>query len=171
MRGLSKLIESLVFQASSVMRRIEVDRYFNPWVTRLILEVVPELRLTADFSHWMVVAERLLDDGEGDRATMEAIVPRVSHIHARVGTTQATQCPAPTHPDFEQGRLCYERLWKNILKCQCEKNGLDALITFVPEYGPFPYHPFGSTKAYGDVADGEAQRLQGVFNEFTATLM
>ncbi|KAF3077233.1 hypothetical protein CFAM422_000745 [Trichoderma lentiforme] len=144
---------------------------FSPWVTRLILEAVPELRLTADFSHWMVVGERLLDDGEDDRTTMEAIVPHVSHIHTRVGTTQATQCPAPTHPDFEQERLCYERLWLSILKCQFEKNDPDAVITFVPEYGPFPYHPFGSIKAYGDVADEEAQRLQGVFKEFTATLM
>ncbi|KAM6482104.1 hypothetical protein HDV62DRAFT_390947 [Trichoderma sp. SZMC 28011] len=144
---------------------------FSPWVTRLILEAVPELRLTADFSHWMVVGERLLDDGEGDRTTMEAIVPHVSHIHTRVGTTQATQCPAPTHPDFDRERFCYERLWGNILKYQFKKNGPDALITFVPEYGPFPYHPFGSVKAYGDVADEEAQRLQGVFKEFTATLM
>ncbi|KAK1249719.1 hypothetical protein MKX08_009722, partial [Trichoderma sp. CBMAI-0020] len=128
---------------------------FTPWVTRMILEAVPELRLTADFSHWMVVGERLLDDGEGDRMTMEAIVPHVP----------------PTHPDFKQERLCYERLWRNILKYQLENNGPDALITFVPEYGPFPYHPFGSIKAYGDVADEEAQRLQSVFKKFTATLM
>ncbi|QYS94238.1 hypothetical protein H0G86_001579 [Trichoderma simmonsii] len=53
---------------------------FNPWVTRLILEAIPELRLTADFSHWMVLGERLLDDGEGDRTTMEAIIPHVRKI-------------------------------------------------------------------------------------------
>lgn len=36
------------------------------------------LRITADFSPWMVGLERLLDIGEGDRAMMDSIIPHVS---------------------------------------------------------------------------------------------
>lgn len=35
------------------------------------------LKITADFSHWVVVSERLLDQGEEDRAIMERITPHV----------------------------------------------------------------------------------------------
>ncbi|KAJ5105961.1 hypothetical protein NUU61_003308 [Penicillium alfredii] len=143
---------------------------FTPYATQRIVEAVPQLRITADFSHWMVACERLLDIGEGDRAMMDAIIPHVSHIHARIGTTQASQCPEPTNPAFEQERLCFERLWTKILQQQVEQNGPEASIVFVPEYGPFPYHPIGSAKTHGAVADEEAQRLQTLFTEFVASL-
>ncbi|KAI2700379.1 hypothetical protein CBS147332_7990 [Penicillium roqueforti] len=142
-----------------------------PWVTQCILQAVPRLRLTADFSHWVVVSERLLDPADDDRAMVEAIIPHVYHIHTRIGTTQASQCPEPMHPSFEQERLSFERLWKSILSNHFKRHGHDATITFVPEYGPFPYHPIGSPKAYGEVADEEGQRLQALFDEFAATLV
>src|SRR4051794_23514791 len=36
--------------------------FFNPWATRDILAQVPAVRLCCDYSHWVCVAERLLDD-------------------------------------------------------------------------------------------------------------
>ncbi len=35
---------------------------FHPWVTAQLLQALPELQLTCDFSHWCVVCERLPDD-------------------------------------------------------------------------------------------------------------
>jgi sugar phosphate isomerase/epimerase len=35
---------------------------FTPWNTVALLDALPELRITADYSHWCCVAERLLDD-------------------------------------------------------------------------------------------------------------
>lgn len=43
------------------------------------------LRITADFSHWMVGCERLLDIGESDIAMMESIIPHVSCFTCEVG--------------------------------------------------------------------------------------
>lgn len=101
----------------------------------------------------MVGCERILDISEEDRALLDAIIPRVSekeidiqaspmltavkvgHLHARIGTTQASQCPEPLNPVFEQERLCMERLWIKIIESQIERNGRDANIIFVPEYG------------------------------------
>lgn len=70
---------------------------FTPYAAQQILKAVPQyepplinlmknksdlsyyrLRITADFSHWMVGLERLLDIGEGDRAMMGSIIPHVS---------------------------------------------------------------------------------------------
>ncbi|KAE8322202.1 hypothetical protein BDV39DRAFT_196972 [Aspergillus sergii] len=39
-------------------------------------------------------------------------------------------------------------------------------ITFVLEYGPFPYHPFGAAARFSDVADSEGRRLQTLFETF-----
>ncbi|KAJ5364254.1 uncharacterized protein N7496_009967 [Penicillium cataractarum] len=136
---------------------------FTPYATRRILEAVPQLRITADFSHWMVGLERLLDIGEGDRAMIDAVIPHVYHIHARIGTTQASQCPEPLNPVFEEERLCMERIWTKIIQSRFKQDGPDSVITFVPEYGPFPYHPIGSSKTHGQVADEEGVRLQGLF--------
>ncbi|KAJ5999293.1 hypothetical protein N7451_007103 [Penicillium sp. IBT 35674x] len=160
---------------------------FTPYAAQQILKAVPQyesalnnlqedkpdlsyyrLRITADFSHWMVGLERLLDIGEGDCAMMDSIIPHVYHIHTRIGTTQASQCPEPMNPVFEQERLCFERLWAKVLQCRIEDNA-DSKIIFVPEYGPFPYHPIGSAKSHGQVADEEGKRLHVAFTQFAAS--
>lgn len=142
---------------------------FTPYATRRILEAVPELRITADFSHWMVGCERVLDLSEGDKDMMDAIIPHVYHIHARIGTTQASQCPEPTNPVFKEEKECFERIWKDVIRSRV-KDGATRRIVFVPEYGPFPYHPIGSAKTHSQVADEEGQRLQVLFSDFAATL-
>ncbi|KAJ5798308.1 uncharacterized protein N7503_007604 [Penicillium pulvis] len=142
---------------------------FTPYAAQQILKAVPQLRITADLSHWMVGLERLLDIGEGDRAMMDSIIPHVYHIHTRIGTTQASQCPEPMNPVFEQERLCFERLWTKVLQCRIEDNP-DSKIIFVPEYGPFPYHPIGSAKSHGQVADEEGKRVHVAFTQFAANL-
>ncbi|KAJ6115204.1 hypothetical protein N7486_000982 [Penicillium sp. IBT 16267x] len=142
---------------------------FTPYAAQQILKAVPQLRITADFSHWMVGLERLLDIGEGDRAMMDSIISHVYHIHTRIGTTQASQCPEPMNPVFKEERQCFERLWMKVLQCRIEENP-DSKIIFVPEYGPFPYHPIGSAKSHSQVADEEGTRLHVSFSKFAASL-
>jgi hypothetical protein len=101
----------------------------------------------------MVCCERILDISDEDRALLDEVLPRVSetkedlcmsklltavqvgHLHARIGTTQASQCPEPLNPIFEQERLCMERLWAKIIESYIDRNGPDANLIFVPEYG------------------------------------
>ncbi|KAJ6007857.1 hypothetical protein N7540_011833 [Penicillium herquei] len=142
---------------------------FTPYTAVRILKAVPQLRITADFSHWMVGLERIIDIGKEDRAMMEAIIPHVYHIHSRIGTTQASQCPEPMNPVFEEERLCFERLWTQVLQRRIEEDP-NTRIIFVPEYGPFPYHPIGSAKTHGQVADEEGKRLHVMFTQFVASL-
>ncbi|RSL67557.1 hypothetical protein CEP53_002959 [Fusarium sp. AF-6] len=134
---------------------------FNPYVTDYVLERVPELRINGDFSHWVVGCERLLDVGEEDQELLDRVFPhvgtpprssrnprrvlRVYHIHTRIGTTQSTQCPEPLDPIFAAERAFFEKLWIQIVKSRVGRDA-DAVITFVPGYGLFPYHPFGSVR-------------------------
>lgn len=56
-----------------------------PTTTRNYMLMDTRLRITADFSHWMVGCERLLDIGESDIAMMESIIPHVSCFTCEVG--------------------------------------------------------------------------------------
>ncbi|KAJ3459847.1 hypothetical protein MRS44_015920 [Fusarium solani] len=137
---------------------------FSPYVTDYVLQRVPELRITGDFSHWIVGCERLLDIGEEDQELLDRVIPHVYHIHTRISTTQSTQCPEPLNPVFAAERAFFEKLWIRIVKSRAEKDP-NSVITFVPEYGLFPYHPFGSVRTSADVADSEGPRLQKLFED------
>ncbi|KAH8432844.1 sugar phosphate isomerase/epimerase family protein [Aspergillus melleus] len=159
--------------------------FFSPYTTAKVLKRVPSLRVTADFSHFVVVCERLLDQGEEDKELLHTIIPHVSHqklrdeadiwkadyfkvnhIHARMGTTQSSQCPEPTNPIFKDERRFFEDSWKQIIEAFATGTFKSEPITFVPEYGPFPYHPFGAASDFSDVADREASRLHPLFEEW-----
>lgn len=103
---------------------------------------------------------------------------QVAHIHARIGTTQASQCPDPTNSVFDLERQFFETIWKQVIT-QFDKS---EPITFVPEYGqvkiqcldctllmissPFPYHPIGSVLTFSELADKEGSRLQTLFEQW-----
>ncbi|KAH6676881.1 hypothetical protein F5X68DRAFT_235056 [Plectosphaerella plurivora] len=138
---------------------------FNPYVTAQILTAVPEIRITADISHWVLVCERLLDETDEDIRLWDQICPHVHHIHSRIGTTQSPQCPDPTHPTFEAERTSFENVWRRMVRAQRQVHGPEYLVTYVPEYGPFPYHPDGSTRDFSEVADTEGVRHKALFEE------
>ncbi|KAL3456782.1 hypothetical protein BJX64DRAFT_281119 [Aspergillus heterothallicus] len=135
---------------------------FNPYAADHILQQVPELKITADISHWVVVSERLLDQGEEDKAILTRMIPRVGHLHARIGTTQSSQCPEPLNPIFTAEREFFDKLWVRIVKHRQETDP-ESTLTWVPEYGPYPYHPFNSAQTHDELADSEAKRLDALF--------
>ena len=108
--------------------------FFNPWTTRDILQQLPELKLTCDFSHWCVVCERLIDT-EPEILTLCA--ERAHHIHARVGYDQGPQVPHPAAPEFRAALEVHERWWTQIWQSQSAR-GFTA-STMTPEFGPDGY--------------------------------
>ena len=56
--------------------------FFSPWTTVAVLDRVPTLPVTCDFSHWAVVCERL-PDSEWD--CIERVAEQALHVHARGG--------------------------------------------------------------------------------------
>jgi sugar phosphate isomerase/epimerase len=63
------------------------------------LEAFPELRLVADFSHWCVVSESLL---ENHTRALDLAITRSDHIHSRVGHAQAPQVTDPRLPEWQR---------------------------------------------------------------------
>jgi sugar phosphate isomerase/epimerase len=139
--------------------------FFNPWTTRDILEELPELKLTCDFSHWCVVCERLIDT---EPEILKLCAARAHHVHARVGYDQGPQVPHPAAPLYGEALAAHERWWTQIWESQLRR-GCKA-TTMTPEFGPDGYlqsHPFTAVP----VADLEeintwmAQRQRRRFDE------
>lgn len=107
---------------------------FNPWQTRDLLNSHPKLKLCADFSHWVCVAERLLDDC-GDIIALAA--SRTVHIHSRVGYEEGPQVPDPRAPEYQPALLAHEKWWDTIWASQRQRDL--KVSTLTPEFGPPGY--------------------------------
>lgn len=107
---------------------------FNPWVTQHMVEQLPEMLLTVDFSHWCVVCERLIDT---ELDVINAIADNVHHIHARVGYEQGPQVPDPRAPEYEYALRAHQSWWQIIWQSQI-KRGFET-STMTPEFGPDGY--------------------------------
>jgi hypothetical protein len=135
------------------------SRYFgNPWNTYRLLQSIPDVKLTADFSHWVCVAERLLGDAN---SIFLRVARNCHHLHARVGYEQGPQVPDPRAPEWRTHLETHEHWWEMIWSAQQTK-GMDA-TTLTPEFGPPPYlHtlPFTQKPAadLGGICDWMARR-------------
>ncbi len=100
------------------------------------LRALPDLRINADFSHWMVVHESDLRDQEG---RLDLALDRADYIHARVGFSQGPQVPHPLAPEWAPERARHLDLWRRILSARQREGTAEFVIT--PEFGPVPYMP------------------------------
>ncbi|PMX20923.1 MULTISPECIES: sugar phosphate isomerase/epimerase [unclassified Pseudomonas] len=107
---------------------------FNPWVTEALIRRLPELRLTADISHWVVVAERLLED---DWELLLVVADHVHHLHGRVGYPQGPQVPHPAAPEYADCLAFHQRFWEAVW---CSQRRRDYVVSsMTPEFGPDGY--------------------------------
>jgi sugar phosphate isomerase/epimerase len=114
---------------------------YNPWVTRDLCKVFPSLKLTADLSHWCVVAERVFDPKGGLdddwEEVLEIVSERTHHIHARVGYAQGPQVPDPSAPEYRTALTAHECWWDHIITKQSALGKKE--ITVEPEHGTDGY--------------------------------
>lgn len=116
---------------------------FNPWRCAQIVGELPEIRLTADLSHWCVVAERLMDT---EMPTIRLIAPNVRHIHARIGYDQGPQVPHPAAPEYAEALASHQRCWEVFWEAQQAAGAISTTMT--PEFGPDGYlHQLPFTQA------------------------
>jgi sugar phosphate isomerase/epimerase len=100
------------------------------------IDIFPELKLIADFSHFCVVSESNLSD---QQELLTSLYPNIKHIHARIGFEQSPQVNNPFAPEWDKHLKQYITWWKEIIEIQ-EKRMVNQL-TITPEFGPFPYMP------------------------------
>ncbi len=107
---------------------------FSTLATMALLDKMPELKLTADFSHWCCVHETYLQDQ--DEAMQRAIACSY-HIHARVGFPEGPQITDPRAPEWQGAVDIHVQWWQKIVDYHqqiCTK-----VITICPEFGPPDY--------------------------------
>ncbi len=104
--------------------------------TARYLESDPNLRIAADFSHWCVVSETLLED-QAD--SLSLAISRTDHIHARIGHPQGAQVSDPRAPEWGQALDAHLSWWDRIV--ENHRKNETAVLTITPEFGPVPYMP------------------------------
>lgn len=104
-------------------------------VARQYVEKNPDLRITFDVSHWCNVSESLLAD---QKATVDLVLNRVEHIHARIGHPEGPQVNDPRAPEWEEAVKAHVEWW-DIVAERKKKNG--ERMTVLTEFGPPGYMP------------------------------
>ena len=105
-------------------------------VARQFAEAIPGLRVTLDISHWCNVHESLLQDQE---ETVNLILQRVDHIHARVGHPEGPQVNDPRAPEWDATVKQHIAWWDKVVEIKI-KQGVKKL-SFLTEFGPPDYLP------------------------------
>ena len=104
-------------------------------VARNYLETIPALRFTLDISHWCNVHESLLAD---QQETVELVLPRVDHIHARIGHPEGPQVNDPRAPEWEGAVKAHFAWWDKVIEMKKQKG---EVMTILTEFGPPDYMP------------------------------
>ena len=163
-----RFFEAALAIESSVGIRIAHETHrgrilFNPWITSRLLECFDDLKLCCDFSHWVCVGERLIDD---QLHIIKQSAARCLHLHARVGYEQGPQVPDPRAPEYAAHLAAHERWWRIIWDAQ--RNRGDKTSTLTPEFGPPGYlHTLPFTNApvadLWDICHWQAERQKDNF--------
>lgn len=127
---------------------------FSAPTTAHLLEAVPEMRLCADLSHWMVVHES--DTLEGVAPEMDLALSRTDHVHARIGFAEGPQVADWRSPERAELVERYVGWWRRVAAHRREAGA--ERLTVTPEFGPPPYAP----------VDGEGRVLADVWEQNAA---
>ena len=104
--------------------------------TKKYLDAVPDLRLTLDISHWMVVHESLLENQDDQ---LREVVDRTRHIHARIGHAEGPQVNDPEAPEWRTALERHLDIWEKIIRKRWENS--EEPFTITTEFGPPTYMP------------------------------
>jgi sugar phosphate isomerase/epimerase len=107
---------------------------YSPYNAKELFDLRPEMRVTADLSHWTCVTESYL---ENIPFIVDETISRAGHIHARVGHTQSPQVPDPRVAEWQHAADIFMNWWMRIL--DAKRRAGAAMFTITPEFGPPPY--------------------------------
>ena len=104
-------------------------------MAKLYLQKHPGLRVTFDVSHWCNVSESLLAD---QQETIDLTLPRVDHVHARIGHPEGPQVNDPRAPEWNDAVKAHFAWWDKIVAIKKQKG---ETLTVLTEFGPPDYMP------------------------------
>ncbi len=104
-------------------------------IAKKFIACVPGLRITLDASHWCNVHESLLQD---QAETMDLVLARTDHIHARIGHAEGPQINDPRAPEWEDAVNAHFNWWDKVVSLK-KQNA--EVLTILTEFGPPDYMP------------------------------
>ena len=125
--------------------------------TLQLMDAVPEMRLCADLSHFVVDRELRLPLNERDRGYFDRIIERSDCFQGRVAGSEQVQLQIG-FPQHQKWVGLFRGWWAQGLRCWSERHDDSATLVFLCELGPPPY---AMTDAAGlELSDRWAEALQ-----------
>jgi sugar phosphate isomerase/epimerase len=143
----------------------------DPARTLALVERFPELRFTADLSHWYTGVELVYGDLEAKLALLAPVFERTRMVHGRISDPGCIQVAVRDDDPVEHVEH-FRRMWRTILAA-CEAEGVPSL-PFVVELLPAGAH-YARTVDRGDGPEEEVDRwaqadvLWSIFDNLTTT--
>ena len=110
------------------------DMYY----TLLLMELVPEMRLCADLSHFVVDREMRNPIGERDQQYMLSILNRADCFQGRIANREQVQIQI-NFPQHQEWVEIFKGWWQEGMQAWRARNSDDAELVFLCELGPPPY--------------------------------
>lgn len=109
---------------------------YSPWVARDFLVKFPNMKICADLSHWINVAETDTMDKDLTQVILD-VAPQVYHVHCRVGYDHGPQVPDPRAKEWLPYMEGHERWWDAIWAAQAKRG--QKVSSMIAEHGPPNY--------------------------------
>jgi hypothetical protein len=106
--------------------------------TLQVLDAVPDLRLCADLSHFVVDREMRIPLGEADTAYIQRILEHSDSFQGRVANREQVQVQID-FPQHQEWVTTFKAWWRTGMQLWRERNTSDATLRFLCELGPPPY--------------------------------
>ncbi len=116
------------------------------FLTLELLNAVPDMRLCADFSHYVLNRELSLPVSEDFKRHFEKLTQHSDCFQGRISSHEQIQIPI-AFPQHAQWVDLFKQFWKNGFKSWRARSAEDAELVFLCELGPPPY---AITDAQGD---------------------
>jgi hypothetical protein len=106
--------------------------------TLQLLDCFPDLRLTADLSHYLVGREFAWPVDEVNHALIHRILDNSWGIHGRIASREQVQISFG-FPQHQGWVALFMDWWEYAIRSWRKRAGPDAVLTFLCELGPPPY--------------------------------
>jgi len=126
------------------------DLYF----TLQLMDLVPEMRLCADLSHFVVDRELRAPIPERDQRYISAVLNRSDCFQGRIANREQVQIQI-NFPQHQVWVEIFKAWWKEGMRAWRKRNDADATLVFLCELGPPPYA----------ITDGEQNELSDRWEE------